>query len=335
MTVSCGSGKYEVVLANQYCLRDLLESITLTDSLSSIAYKAEIKIPITSDFPGIENGQQCRISGIPFGSNYMTYLLYPGVVWEIDSITKGVKHLIATVYDTTIYLEKSEDEYLFPDGQTASQRIKQYAADWGFGIDSSNFPDTKVLLAKTGTGSSHRGYIYDMIMADLKESVSKGGAMYRPRITLNGLELFHIGGNSTVWVLESLESIEQNRTLEGAVTRVKVLGQETEGQRTPVLAIVSGDTAQYGTLQKILQDEKITSAAEGKTKGQAMLTGVQQTITVIGPDINTMRAGDLTALNGMELIVTDISHELGTPGHMTAQLASVDYVRRKYYTDES
>lgn len=335
MTVICGSGKYEVVLANQYYLRELLESITLTDSLSSIAYKAIVKIPVTSGFPGITNGQQCRVSGIPFGGTSMAYLLHPGVVWEIDSITQGQKHLTATIYDSTIYLEKSEDEYLFPDGQTASQRIKQYAADWGLSIDTSSFPDTGILLAKTGIGSSHRGYIYDMMMSDLKESVSKGGAMYRPRITANGLELFHISGNPTVWVLESVESIEQNRTLEGAVTRVKVLGQETEGQRAPVLALVSGETAKYGTLQKILQDEKITSTAEAKTKGQAMLTGVQETFTVIGPDINTVRAGDKVVLNSLALIVTDISHELGTPGNMTAQLASVDYVRRKYYTNES
>ena len=331
MAVSCGSGKYEVVLDNQHYLRELLESITLTDSLSSIAYKAQIKMPATADFPGITNGQQCRVSGIPFGGASMAYLLHPGVVWDIDSITKGKKHLTAIVYDSTIYLEKSEDEYLFPDGQTASQRIKQYAADWEISIDLSNFPDTKVLLAKTGIGSSHRGYIYDMIMSDLKESVSKGGTMYRPRITANGLELYEIGSNSTVWVLESVESIEQNRTLEGTVTRVKVLGKETEGQRTPVLALVNGETAKYGTLQKILQDEKITSTAEAKRKGQAMLTGVQETFTVTGPDINTIRAGDKVVLNSLSLIVTDISHELGTPGHMTAQLANAEYVRRKYY----
>ncbi len=331
--INPGLNKYEVVLANKYFLRELLESVTLEESLDEISYRADIKMVVTLDFPGIAPGQEMRVSGVPFGGTSMVYLLHPGVVWDIDSNTQGVKHLTATVYDKTIYIAKSEDDYMFPEGQTASQRLSQYAGDWG--IPLATIPDTGIQLAKTG--SRYRGMtIYNMIMSDLKETVSKGGKMYRPRMTPGGLELFEIGSNQTVWVLEfdqNVEEINQRRTLEGAVTQVKVLGNASDDQRAPVLAIVKGETAKYGTLQKVLSDSKITNASQAKTAGEKLLSGVQETFNVTGIDINTIRAGDKIQLNGMDLIVTSVRHELGSPGHMYLQLASLDYVRRQYYAE--
>jgi hypothetical protein len=331
MAVTFGEQDYEFILNNQYYLKNIVESAILTDSLSNIAYKAEIKMVVTDDFPGIANGQAFRVSGVPLGGTTMVYLLHPGVVWEINSQNKGVKHLTATVYDKTIYLEKTEDEYLFPAGQTADQRLKQYASDWGIPLDT--IPGTGVLLAPTGTGASHRGTVYSMLLSDIQETSMKGGTMYRPRITENGLRLFVIGSNTTVWVLENVEGIDQLRTLEGAITQVKVLGKETSGTKTPVLAIASAQTAQLGTLQKLVQNSKITTTAEAKAAATALLTGLLETFTVTSPDINIMRAGDAVVLNGMNLIATDVSHTLGSPGHMTVQMATSDYVRRKYYTN--
>ncbi|MFZ5688683.1 MAG: XkdQ/YqbQ family protein [Bacillota bacterium] len=329
--INPGLNKYEVVLANKYFLRELLEGVTLEESLDEISYRADVKLALTPDFPGIAPGQEMRVSGIPFGGTSMVYLLHPGVVWDVDSNTQGVKHLTATVYDKTIYIAKSEDDYMFPAGQTASQRLRKYASDWG--IPLATVPDTGVQLAKTG--SRYRGMIiYNMIMSDLKETVSKGGKMYRPRMTPGGLELFEIGSNKTVWVLEfdqNVEEINQRRTLEGAVTQVKVLGNASDDQRAPVLAIVKGETVKYGTLQKVLSDSKITNASQAKTAGGKLLSGVQETFNVTGIDINTIRAGDKVQLNGMDLIATSVRHELGSPGHMYLQLASIDYVRRHYY----
>lgn len=327
--INPGLQKYEFVLANQYYLRELLESITLEESLDEIAYRAMVKMVVTPDFPGIAPGQECRVSGIPFGGSSMVYLLHPGVVWECESETRGQKHLTATIYDRTIYLAKSEDEYLFPAGSTASQRLQQYASDWG--IPLGQVPDTGVPLAKAVYRAQP---IYNMIMADLKETVAKGGEMYRPRMTPDGLELVKLGSNETVWVLEldqNIEELVQRRTLEGTVTQVKVLGNASEDQRSPVLAVVKGETVKYGTLQKVLNDSKITSPGEAQAAGQKMLTGVQEIFTVTGIDINTIRAGDKVQLNGMELLVKSVRHELGSPGHMTLELAGEDVIRRGVY----
>lgn len=327
--INPGLNKYEVVLANKYFLREIVESITLEESLDEIAYRATVKMVVTPDFPGIAPGQECRVSGIPFDGSSMVYLLHPGTVWEIESETRGQKHITATIYDKTIYLAKSEDEYLFPAGSTATQRLKQYVADWG--IPLAAVADTGVALAKAVYRAQP---IYNMVMADLKETVAKGGDMYRPRMTSNGLELIKIGSNGTVWVLEADQNIEeltQRRTLEGAVTQVKVLGNASEEGRSPVLAILKGETAKYGTLQKVINDGKITTSSQAQVAGQKILTGTQETFTVTCLDINTIRVGDRVQLNGMDLIAKSVRHNLGSPGHMTLELTWPEVIRREVY----
>lgn len=322
---------YEVVLQNKYYLRELIEGISLKDSLEQISYQGSVQLKIPSSFPGIEPGQEIRISGVPYGGGGgMVPLLNPGVVWECETQVKESKHMTVTVYDRTIYLAKSEDECLFPAGGTASQRLRKYATDWS--IKLTSLPDTKTKLKKAVYRAQT---LYNMIMADLKETVKAGGEMYVPRMTPAGLTLFQIGSNKKVWVLEQLEETTQNRTLEGTVTRVKVIGTEDQQENAPskVLATASGQTAKYGVLQKIVQDENVKTASAAKKFAQSMLTGQGMTYTVTCVDLNTVRAGDKVNLNGLNLIVTSVSHELGDPGHMTLELASSDDVKRRYFLD--
>jgi hypothetical protein len=326
--INPGLTPYEVVLANKYFLREIVENITIEESLDEIAARATVVMTITPDFPGIVPGQAMRVSGVPFGGTSMVVLL-DGVIWECNSVTRGQKHLTATLYSNDVYMLKSEDEYLFSAGSTASQRLKQYASDWGIPI--GQVADTGVALAKAVYRAQP---IYNMLLSDLKETVSKGGRMFRPRMTGTTLDLVSLGSNRTVWVMEAdqnVEEIDQLRTLDGVATQVKVLGAAPEEGRSPVLAVEKGETAKYGTLQKVIQDPKITTAAAAKQAAKEMLAGMQETITVTALDINTVRAGDKVQLNGMDLLVVSVRHNLGSPGHMTVELARGDYVRRRYY----
>jgi hypothetical protein len=354
-----GMNRYGVVLDNLYDLSELLAGVTLEESLDEIACRATVNLVLTSDWPGAYPGQEIRISGVPFGGADMAYLLHPGVVWEEEFNYAGTDKLSITVYDRTIYLAKSEDEYLLPAGQTASQRLKKYAADWG--IPVGNIPDTGVPLAKAVYRAQT---LYSMVMSDLKETVKKGGKMYRPRMTPDGLELYELGSNPTVWVFEldrNVETITQRRTLEGAVTQVKVLGAERQERDistggmtpeemerryamdgdeklelpSPVLAIEKSETDRFGTLQKVFQDSEIQTVAQAREAARRMLSGVQETFTVSAIDVNTIRAGDKVELagSGLELLVMSVRHELGDPGHMTMELATPDYVQRRFYLD--
>ena len=330
---------YEVVLQNKYYLRELVESITLKDSLDQISYQGTIQLAIPPSFPGIEPGQEIRISGVPYAANDggpsstskgMVPLLHPGVVWECSSTVKQAKHMTVTVYDRTIYLAKSEDERLFPAGGTASERLRKYAADWNIKLDK--VPDTKTKLKK----SIYRPQtIYNMIMSDLKETVKAGGSMYIPRMTPAGLTLFPVGGNEVVWRLEGLEEATQNRTLEGAVTQVKVIGTEARSEQalSKVLAVASGETGKYGVLQRIVQDENVKTAAAAKKYAESMLNGQGHSYSVTCLDLNTVRAGDRVSFNGLNLIATSVSHELGEPGHMMLELVTAEDVKRRYFLE--
>lgn len=334
-----GANSYEVVLADRYYLRELTQSITLDESIDEISYRANIQLIAGEGWPAIGPGQEIRVSGLPFGGSDMVYLLHPGVIWEVENSYKGTDHLSVTVYDRTIYLAKSEDEYLFPEGQTASQRLMKYAEDWDLQV--GNIPDTGIALSKAVYRSRS---IYSCMMDDLKETAKKGGDLYRPRMTPNGLELYRLGSNETVWLLEpdrNVEEITQRRTIENAVTRVKVLGVQNGGASeeilSPVLVIEQGQTEQFGTLQKIISDPEIKTPAEGQKAAKAMLSAIEETFTVNAIDINTIRAGDKVDLagSGLDLLVTSVKHELGDPGHMSLELATPEYVRRRYYHDGS
>ncbi|GIO35854.1 hypothetical protein J41TS12_07150 [Paenibacillus antibioticophila] len=320
---------YSVILQNKYDLSPLVENISLIDSLDQIAYMATISLVVTPDFPVIAPGDEIRISGIPYGSvGSKVPLLNPGVVWETSSTASTAKHISITVYDRTIYLAKSEDECLFAANTTAAQRLRKHASNWG--IKLAEVPDTEISLKR----AMYRPQtIYSMIQADLRETAKGGGELYVPRMTAAGLSLVKIAGNEPVWKLEAIEEITQSRTLEEAATRVKVLGTETNSGEAPakVLAIADGQTAEYGVLQIIVQEDDVKTASAAKRLAQSKLRGVGTTYSVTCPDLNTLRAGDKVILNGTALIAVSVTHQLGDPGKMSLELAVFEDVKRRYY----
>lgn len=324
------ANRYEVILDGKYWLGDLVESISLDESLDEIAYRANVRLVNTLDLPELLPGQAVEITGIPFGGADTQSLLSHGVIWEVETEKKGQSHITLTIYDKMVYLAKSEDEYLFPAGQTATQRLKKYMDEWQ--IPAGELAETGVPLARAVFRAQP---IYAMIKADLNETVSKGGDMFRSRMGAKGMDLIKLGANPTVWVLEAdqnLESTVENSTLEGAVTQVKVLGPDSNGgSLAPVLGIVKGETDKYGTIQKILSDSKVRTGNEAEAAGKKLLSGARKSITVNCLDINTIRAGDKVKLNSAGLLVTSVRHQLGNPGHMTLNLAAEEQVRREYY----
>lgn len=328
--ITPGLSQYEVVLNNKYFLRELIKDISLEDSLSDIAVRGTIQLVVADDTPFAAPGQMIRISGVPFGGSKMVFLLHPAVVWEVESETQEQKQQTITAYDPTIYLARSEDEYLLLAGQTASQRLRKYASDWNISLDT--LTDTEVQLSKAVRRAQP---IYNMILADLRETVAKGGEMFFLRMTPGGLTLDRLGSNEKVWVLEigqNLKRINRAQTLDSAITQVKVLGAAAEGVLSPVLALESEKT-ELGTLQKIIQDAKITTSESAKQAAKEMLADIQTPITVEAIDINTVRAGDKITLNDTNLFVISVRHELGSPGRMLLELGSAKYIRRQFYDE--
>jgi hypothetical protein len=321
---------YEVILADKYYLRELVESISLDESLDEISFRATVRIKNMPDLPVLEPGQAIEIWGKPFQGTGSKPLLSSGVIWEVETEKRGQIHTTLTIFDKMVYLGKSEDEYLFPAGQTATQRLRRYMDDWQ--ITPGELADTKLALARSVFRAQT---IYAMIKNDLNETATKGGDMFRPRMNAGKLDLIKLGGNETIWMLEAdqnLQSIIEKNTLESVVTQVKVLGTDSgDDKLSPVISLVKGETAQYGTIQKVLIDSKIKTGKEAETAAKKILTESRKSVTVECLDINTIRAGDKVKLNSVGLLVTSVRHNLGNPGHMTLTLATEEQVRREYY----
>lgn len=323
---------YKVILQDQYDLSPLVEAISLRDSLEQVAYQGTVNLVVTPDMPPISPGMAIRISGIPYGKKDYVPLLHPAVVWEVETSNNGVKRMTLTLYDRTVYLDKSEDEYLFPAKQTATQRFKKYAADWNLKI--AVLPDTEKQLGRSVYRTQS---IYASMFADLRETAKAGGKLYHPRMISSGLELYELGTNKEVYILEAITDTTQSRTLEGAATKVKVLATAASetGQEVPskVMAIEEKDIAKYGQLQAIIQDDEVKSPAAARQLARSKLRGIRETISLNAPDINTIRAGDAVMLGSMKLLVISVSRELGNPGSMMLELGSYDDVKRRFYLE--
>ncbi|AYB42334.1 XkdQ/YqbQ family protein [Paenibacillus lautus] len=323
---------YKVILQDQYDLSPLVEAISLRDSLEQVAYQGTVNLVVTPDMPPISPGMAIRISGIPYGKKDYVPLLHSAVVWEVETSNNGVKRMTLTLYDRTVYLDKSEDEYLFPAKQTATQRFKKYAADWNLKI--AVLPDTEKQLGRSVYRTQS---IYASMFADLRETAKAGGKLYHPRMISSGLELYELGTNKEVYILEAITDTTQSRTLEGAATKVKVLATAASetGKEVPskVMAIEEKDIAKYGQLQAIIQDDEVKSPAAARQLARSKLRGIRETISLNAPDINTIRAGDAVMLGSMKMLVISVSRELGSPGSMMLELGSYDDVKRRFYLE--
>ena len=193
-------------------------------------------------------------------------------MWEVETSNNGVKRMTLTLYDRTVYLDKSEDEYLFPAKQTATQRFKKYAADWNLKI--AVLPDTEKQLGRSVYRTQS---IYASMFADLRETAKAGGKLYHPRMISSGLELYELGTNKEVYILEAITDTTQSRTLEGAATKVKVLATAASetGKEVPskVMAIEEKNIAKYGQLQAIIQDDEVKSPAAARQLARSKLRG--------------------------------------------------------------
>ncbi len=312
---------YQVILDNKYDISQTCKSMTLSDAVDDIAVKFKCSIVNISGLPKID-------TIMPISLKYDNITLFDGIIWDLNCDLKGTKPIDVTAYDRIKYLAESEDEYLFSSGITADSIIKIIVNDWN--IPCGSIDNTKVKLSKQLFRGGRNLYI--MIQDSLKETVEKGGQMYLPTMRFGKLELKAIGCNENILTLQNLESGEKNKTMQGVVTKVKVLGNtDSDNKLSPVLAVVEKDTQKYGTVQKIYSSSKTENTAQAKKAGEKLLSSPVETYSYTGIDIVTVGVGDKVKFDNRELIITSIDHELGYPGHMSMEMTPLEVVKNKYY----
>lgn len=319
----------EIILKGRYKIENLNEGISLSEAIDGISYNATVELVETQELKniGLFKGDSIVINDTNFETQKKSQV-FKGIVWEIDKNQSVANHLSLDCKEKSIYFE-SEDEYLFPAGQTAKQRAVQYCKDWS--IPQGNLAETYIHLSRA---LYRNNTINDMMKKDLKETAQKGGNLYKYRM-IDKLDIVEIGSNSTIWKLETIsEGIKTVSSLNGMVTQVKVLGKQEDNKKSPVVGMFKKNTDKYGTMQKIIQDEKVNNATEGKKRAETLFNTGEESVKVNGIDINSIRAGDKVSLNNVILYVIDVTHNLGSPGKMDLNLTSLSEIRRRFYSGD-
>lgn len=319
----------KIILNGKYDIANFNEGITLSEAIDGVAYKMDVSLVETKALQdiNIKKGDKIVLIDIAYESK-KEETIFDGVVWETRRSEKS-KKLTLSCRERTVYMEESEEQYSFKEN-TATQRIEYYCKQWN--IPYYNLANTSVKLAKV----IHKTNILDMIKKDLKETVTKGGDLFRVRMD-NKLKLFKLGTNANVYKLDSiLEDANFTSSFNDAVTSVKVLGKsKDENTKAPIIGTYKKDSDKYGTLQKIKQDEKITNSKEAKKAAEAMFNSGEETISVdCVVDINRIRAGDKVSLKGKEYYVIDVTHTLDSTPKMKLNVGTLDYIRRKFYNND-
>lgn len=331
----------DLVLKNKYKIQLLSEAVSIKEAIDGIAYTLSVSLVETEELKniGIVKGDSIELYDYSYDSGSYSRV-FCGVIWDTDKDKKN-KKIVLTGKERTRVIEESEDEYLWSDGQTATQRGSIICKDWGIPI--GNFADTGVGLSKDKRKES----LFGMMKKDLKETAQKNGGLYKFRMTTS-LDLIELGTNSVIYKLDSLiDDHKEKDSLDGAITQVKVLGKEEDTKThstgkgeekelvlSPVIGVFKRDTEKYGTLQKIVDDDKVDDYAKADSKANCLFSSGESSKTLTCcKDINTLRTGDLVSVYGETVCVTEITHNLGTGGKMSLTVMKMEDVRRKFYSE--
>jgi hypothetical protein len=336
--------RYETRLGGAFYLGDLVQRITMEESLDELALRANFQVVVSGDsFPAIGPGQTIEI----LDALQNNLVKFDGIIHETDSENRGLKDLDIKAYCRAKYLE-SEDEISLGADMTASERFQLYANKWGIPLGS---------VASTGQPLDKAIYrprsLAAMIEADITETAKKNGRMFRVRSNGRQLDLVELGTNPDITVLVpevNVEKVRQRRTLLDKDTKVKYVGKQRGGTRKPIYGSATGETDEYGTRYRIQVDDRINTLPQANAASARQIIPIEEIITVnVSEEMIDSRAGDkvslgMTDVTGQyvigfnELLIINLQRQLGnqsTPGHCTLELGYPDYVLRRYYLGES
>lgn len=344
MPVTPSDPRYDVQLVTQdgrnLFLRELVKSPSWEESLDEAAQRLKIGLldPTDGELKGLLRGSlRVYLLGTPFGGTEAGVLLQ-AVPWGVPGALSGAPTLDVTCHDDMIYAAKSEDDYYYEAGQTATAIIR--ASAQAAGIPLGTMADSGVALSR----QVQRGASLWRLWSDaLKETAKKGGGLYRPRFKDGLLELVELGTNSPVWLLEIganvLNGAQENWSRDPVVSAVKVVGQSsTDETERPVLALHedAGLKTAHGKVQRVLSDPDVTTSGAAVELARQTVRGPEESLSLPAPDINTLRAGDAVAVRYPDdtdrtWIVDSVEHQGARgPGKMQLTLTTLQEIRWRW-----
>lgn len=251
---------------------------------------------------------------------------FRGVLWDWSgNDDSSAKVLQFTAYDMLIYLQKSKDNRYYAAGQSTQAIISDIASGWGIPL-IYNYPS--ITHAKQVFRSQT---ICDMMttVLDLAQDQSTGD--YVVKAEKGVLHVEPKGSNTDTCIFTgraSVESITNKLTMDDLITKVVVIGKEDDDGRSPVNAILEGDT-KFGTIQDIVQQDDDTTLDAAVTQAKSLLQkngALKQDTSVDTVDVPFLRKGDKVKIQAGTLngyyYVTGVTHD-ALNHKMTMQVETV------------
>lgn len=320
-----GIAKYKVFLIHKnttkYDVTSAVTKLTLNESDGEIAQRVELTLYNKSVLAYLSGAKM--LSGIvSIRDRVIIYAddgerneeVFRGFVWARGYKSGKKKELSVTCYDNLIYFQESEDYKYFSAGYSTKSICGKICGDW------------KVTLKYHYKSITHpklplRGTLADIFITDLLEEVrKKTGVRYVMRSEKDIVQIYTVGLNNPVYKLLRNEGgntidTQSNKTMQGMVTRVVILGKEDKEDRASIEAAVDGDSYTFGILQKVLSVSSGTDLAEVKEEAQELIDekgAPIETFSVTAVDIPWVRKGDRVYVSAGDMvgyfIVTSITH---------------------------
>lgn len=241
--------------------------------------------------------------------------VFRGFLWT-HGFKKSVSDNILQLkcYDNLIYLQESEDSLFFASGKITKDVCQALCDKWGIRLDYSyeSITHTKLVL---------RGALSDIFTEDVLDLVKdRNGTKYVILSDQDTMYIKPVGANTTIYHFIAGQNIIQMSgecTMDGMTTKVVIVGKADSDDRQPVEATVTGNTSEYGTLQKIISRSENTSLADAKKEAQKIIDEdgkPKWEYQLTAPDIPWIRLGDKVYVNAGGftgyLIVTGIDRNI-------------------------
>ncbi len=305
-----------------YTVTNALISINISDQEKQIAVCASIELF------DVETAKGPKLSSLIAPPNLVRIFakdgeksdeVFRGFVWEV-SPKEGLTDAALTIkcYDQLIYWQESEDSDFFSAGKNTKDVIKSIADRWGisFLYEYDYIIHEKLVL---------RGAIADFITADVLDAVQKQcGVRYVIRSEKEKVVIRPVGCNDVIYKFtehSNITELSRYLTMNGVITQVIVLGTTDDDDKTPIEATVTGNTKNYGTLQKIITRDQDATLAVAKKEAQTIIDESGKPkweYDLKAPDIPWIRKGDKVeiktkTINGYK-IVKSVDREISNSG---------------------
>ena len=267
--------EYTVVLTRlngeQYELTPILISLDMSHQKEQMAQTATIRllnIKYQNSWPNAMFQVRDRVF-IYANDGERHEEVFRGFVWS-TSYTSSTddRELTLQCYDNLVFLQESEESAFFPAGWATKDVVADLCGRWGIPLQYKYTGITHGKLALRGTLS-------DLIVNDVLDLVKKQtGSKYALVMEKNTLVIRTAGDNEAYYaIVGGTHAIytKSGATMDGMTTKVVILGTTDSAGKAPVEATVTGDTATYGTLQKLQDRNEDTTLSDAKKEAQSIV----------------------------------------------------------------